>query len=273
MGLSGMLGLGLTLGSRLNPTKTSRWFFICVGAIFVAAIPPMVATMTRGAYAGMALLLVGFIVGTFYMITSGKLTRKQIRVISIGFAMVTGIVLISFATNALDLQTRFSALLNSYVRQSEDVGPAASRTGVWADSINTILQHPIVGLQGSGARETITSEYAKAGRYLSHNVFLDYGRNLGIPGMFLLMWFFFYPVILVFQTKNPGRFIPFVMMHFAMFIFWISLSFQFYKTFWGFWMLMVMAVSRQYTMKPVAAASRRARRIGRAASDLSPSAS
>ena len=245
MGLSGILGLSLVLGSRLNPIRTSRWFFILAGGLFVAAIPPMVGTMTHGAYAGMGMLVVGAIAGILYMIKSGKLTGKQTALIGIGTAIVAGIVLWIFATNALDLKTRSVGLFENYESQSADMGMAASRTGVWYDSINTIMEHPLVGIKGSGAKETITTEYAKAGYYLSHNVFLDYGRAIGIPGMLLVMLFFFYPAIKVFQCRNPGRFIPFVMMHFAMFIFWVSLSFQFYKTFWGFWMLMVMAVSAQ----------------------------
>ena len=58
---------------------------------------------------------------------------------------------------------------------------AASRTGVWHDSINTILSYPMFGIAVTGDREVITSEYASQGSYLSHNVFLDYGRATGIP--------------------------------------------------------------------------------------------
>ena len=38
-------------------------------------------------------------------------------------------------------------------------------------------------------------------------------------------------------------FLPFLLAHFALLIFWMSLSFTFYKTFWALWMLMMMAVN------------------------------
>ena len=255
MGLSGFIGLSLTLGSRINPTKAPRWFYLMAGLLFVAAIPPLVATMTHGAYAGMGLLLAGSVVGLLLMITSGILTGTQTTLIGIGTAFVVGIVLWLFSTNALDMKTRSEALLQNYETQSEDEGLAASRTGVWTDSINTIMQHPLMGIKGSGSTEKITSEYSNTGYYLSHNVFLDYGRVLGIPGMLLLAFFFFYPAIKVFQSGNWIRFFPFLMVNFAMFIFWISLSFEFYKTFWGLWMLMVLAASRT-PQRPHAASTR-----------------
>jgi hypothetical protein len=61
--------------------------------------------------------------------------------------------------------------------------------------------------------------------------------------MLMLAFFFFWPAIQMWRTGELVRYLPFIMAHFAMFIFWMSLSFQFYKTFWALWMLMAMAVN------------------------------
>jgi O-antigen ligase len=149
-----------------------------------------------------------------------------------------------FATNTLQLRTRVQTLAAHYEDQADELGIAGSRTRVWADSMNTIIKHPFLGIRGYQSREAITSGYAETGFYLSHNVFMDYGRYSGIPGLLFVAFFFFYPLIQAWRTGAWGHFLPFLLVHLAMLIFWLSLSFQFYKTFWGFWMLMALAAVR-----------------------------
>jgi O-antigen ligase len=145
-----------------------------------------------------------------------------------------------------------ASLARYYDETSQEEGVAASRTGVWHDAIHTIMKYPVLGIRITGEQEEITSEYASAGGYLSHNVFLDYGRYIGIPGMLMLVFFFFWPSIKMWQSGNYIRYLPFLLTHFAVFIFWMSLSFQFYKTFWALWMLMAVAVAHnQSQTRPV----------------------
>jgi hypothetical protein len=124
------------------------------------------------------------------------------------------------------------------------------------------MKYPIFGIRITGDQEEITSEYASSGGYLSHNVFLDYGRYVGITGMILLAFFFFRPAIQMLKSGRLPQYLPFLLAHFSMFIFWMSLSFQFYKTFWALWMLMAVAAP---ALLPNGAkgASRRLRRNGR----------
>jgi O-antigen ligase len=105
------------------------------------------------------------------------------------------------------------------------------------------MNYPLFGIRVSGDSEVITSGYASQGGYLAHNVFLDYGRYAGIPCILLLAFFFFRPVIQMFKSGRLTQYMPFILAHFAMFIFWMSLSFQFYKTFWALWMLMTLAIA------------------------------
>ena len=112
------------------------------------------------------------------------------------------------------------------------------------------MKYPLFGIRVTGEQEEITSEYAGNGWYLSHNVFLDYGRSVGITGMLLLGFFFFWPFTRMWRSRNRVLYLPFILAHFSMLIFWMSLSFQFYKTFWALWMLMAVSVTRRKHSSP-----------------------
>ena len=147
-----------------------------------------------------------------------------------------------FIVDAFQLRTKVVSLDRYYKSATSESSAAASRTGVWRDSIHTIMTYPLFGIAVTGRQEEITSEYASAGGYLSHNIFLDFGRATGIPGMLLLAFFFFWPALKMWQSGTRSAYLPFLLAHFAIFIFWMSLSFTFYKSFWGLWMLMAMTV-------------------------------
>ena len=40
---------------------------------------------------------------------------------------------------------------------------------------------------------------------------------------------------------REARFLPFLLVYFAFFIFWMSLPFPTYKSLWGFWALTIVA--------------------------------
>jgi len=65
-----------------------------------------------------------------------------------------------------------------------------------------------------------------------------------------VVWFFFYPFVKLWRRADNWRFLGFFLFHFALLIFWMSLSFQFYKTFWGFWMLATMVAAREPIAMP-----------------------
>ncbi len=172
---------------------------------------------------------------------AGAFSNPRFRKLINTVVLAVCVVAVLFAVDAFQLRTKVSTLERYYKETSQEQGAAASRTGVWHDSIHTILKYPLLGIRISGEQEEITSEYASQGSYLSHNVFLDYGRYMGIPGMLLLAMFFFWPAVKMWRSGNYIRYLPFLLAHFALLIFWMSLSFQFYKTFWALWMLMAVA--------------------------------
>lgn len=253
-GASGLLGMQIAFASRYSPVPSPKWLTYGTVILSVASLPPLVSTMSHGAYAGFA-LAAGAIVWAGWMARreGSSLSVRFQELVRWGAAGVAAVVVL-FAIDAFEVRTKMFKLGEYYRSASAEAGVAASRTGVWHDSINTILKYPLLGIRITGDQEEITSEYAAQGSYLSHNIFLDFGRAIGIPGMLLLAFFFSWPAIQMWRSGELVRYLPFLLAHFAMFIFWMSLSFTFYKTFWALWMLMAMVVTGkaavQRTMRP-----------------------
>jgi O-antigen ligase len=242
IGLSGLLGAQVAFASRRSPTSSPKWLTITTLIFTVLSLPPLVSTMSHGAFAGFAMLLMALGWAVWIVGKGGAFTNPRFKLLLRGCAAGLVIVLMLFAVDAFQLRTKVLSMKSYYKEASGSEGAAASRTGVWHDAIHTIMTYPLLGIAITGDREVITSEYAEAGFYLSHNVFLDYGRETGIPGMMLAAFFFFYPGYKMWYSGDHLRYLPFLLTHFALLIFWMSLSFQFYKTFWVFWMLAALAV-------------------------------
>ncbi|HMP76773.1 MAG TPA: O-antigen ligase family protein [Kiritimatiellia bacterium] len=250
MGCFGVLGIALSaMVSGRFPVQIRNLRLLTMAAFFIS-IPPLVATMTHGAYAGFAMMIV--FVGVVYARMKAKrmLHGGQMKLTPIIVGM-TALLLIVYLTNAFKTKDRIDALYDYYQRTADEYGAAASRTDVWEYSLRTILKYPLLGIAFNDEREEIPPEYADYGNYLSHNVFLDYGRWTGLPGMIAVSFFFFHPLLRLWRRSDNWRFIGFYLFHFALLIFWMSLSFQFYKTFWGFWMLAAMVADREPMAVPV----------------------
>ncbi len=243
IGMSGLLGTQIAFASRSSPKPSPLWLTYATLFLCVASIPPLVSTMSHGAFAGFALMVAALAWALWMAGKGGALSSPRFQIlIKWGAAGMAAIVML-FVVDAFQLRTKVIGLHDYYSGVSGESSLAASRTGVWQDSINTITKYPLFGIAVTGDREVITSEYAEQGSYLSHNIFLDFGRAIGIPGMLLLALFFFWPAFQMWRSGDQEHFLPFLLTDFAMFIFWISLSFTFYKTYWVLWMLMAMAAS------------------------------
>jgi len=242
LGISGLVGIQIAMASRLSPGNSPKWLTYTTLFLSVASLPPLVSTMSHGAFAGLALVFVALIWAASVVRMEGAYANPRFRLLLKWGNLGLVTVALLFAFDAFQLRTKTFKLGDYYKGASAESGVAASRTGVWHDSIHTILRYPLLGIRVTGEQEEITSEYAGQGSYLSHNIFLDFGRAIGIPGMLLLAFFFFYPAVQMWLRPNWVQYLPFLLAHFSMFIFWMSLSFTFYKTFWALWMLMAMAL-------------------------------
>ena len=243
-GLGVMLGVAAGYGSRFYRGQPATWASRSAMFYFMFSLPPLLAAMTNSGVFGLVLLLSAYVASLSHSSGTGQTARsRNSDVFMMLGALLVGAALM-FATNAMDSRKRLTGLFEYYMEQSETTGVAASRDSVWDASIDTITRYPLFGVHFSGGKEKIPAEYAAKGYYLSHNVFLDYGRSAGIPGMLLFAYFFFWPVIRFMKTGKYLPYMGFLLAHCAYFIFLLSLSFQWYKSLWAFWMLAAMTASR-----------------------------
>jgi O-antigen ligase len=241
MGGFGLLGLLVATASRLSPVKPPRWLLPATAVLFVASIPPLLSTMTHGAYMGLVLMLVAFVLFCWNTASKRLLSGVQLRKVYLALFVIVISVTGLFVFDAFGLRSRTLSLFNYYGEVSQEQGLAASRSDVWQYSLRTIAAHPL-GVLFDHAQEEIPPEYAPLGFYLSHNVFLDIGRGCGVLGMLAAGFFFLWPFCKMWSSGEKLRYLPFLLSYVAVFILWMSLSFVHYKISWALWMLMAMAV-------------------------------
>jgi hypothetical protein len=244
IGLAGLIGLQLALGWRRSKQTSPGWLTSLTVILSAASLPVLVSTMTQGAILAFGLLSAVVVATLGQGLWRGHFTPRLVRG-SIIFAVAAP--LFGFACYAFDLfsiRTKVQAMEDYYRQEASEAGVFTSRNDVWAYSIRTILKYPIFGVVNSEEPEDIPPEYSDNPEgYVSHNVFLDYGRTSGMVGMAFAALFFFFPVMGMCLGGEWMRYLPFLLTHVAMFIFWMSLSFVHYKTFWAFWILATMAAT------------------------------
>lgn len=236
-------GVMATAGRRPpEAPRPPKWLIPAAVSVMVAGFPVLVSTMTTGGYVGL-----GTLTGAFVLLRVTGFSRRRIPsrwgsaaalyVLAAGLA-VGWLV----STNALGLRTRMIAMWQHQREVAERQSLAASRERVWQAALRTIARHPWAGAPFAGADEELPGgQYRRKGVYLAHNVFLDAGRGGGVPAILLFAWFFFYPLGAMLRQPHREKFFPFLLLHMAFFVFFMGLSFQFFKTFWAGWMLMSMA--------------------------------
>jgi O-Antigen ligase len=237
IGVGGLAGLGLLASSNRNRLRPPGWLLPLVVVLSVAAVPPLVGTLTQSGYVGAALLSLAVLLASSSMAVQGGFKQAAMGRGVFAALLMAGLLGGLWVTNAFELRTRAAAMSSYREETTESMGIATTRTGVWTDSLAIMAKYPLFGL--AGRRQSIVTD--ETGGQLAHNVFFDFGRSCGIPCMVLLAGFFFWPVIRVWVARQWIDFLPFLLVHFSLLIFWSCLSFIFYKTFWAFWMLMTIA--------------------------------
>jgi hypothetical protein len=199
-----------------------------------------VGTLTQGGYVGAVLLSLALLLAGCSMAVQGSLKPAALEQAVVIGLLIAGLLGGLFVTNAFDIRSRMAAMSSYREDVTESEGIATTRTHVWTESLAIMAKYPLFGLAGAGQ----ATEPHDAPTQLAHNVFFDFGRGYGIPCMVLLAGFFFWPVIRVWVSRQWIDFVPFLLVHFSLLIFWSCLSFIYYKTFWAFWVLMALAVQR-----------------------------
>ena len=217
-----------------------RWFAI---AAFLLAIPPLLTTMSHGSYFGFLLMSIFAVMAVKQSMRGRRLALREKRQLVKFVLIPLALVIVVYSLNLFQSRDRISGLLSYYGKIRKKTTIAASRTEVWSYSLRTVWRYPIMGVGTSRWKEEIPSSYRARGEYDSHNVFLEYGRSAGVMGMVLIAMFFFYPVWSLGKHRSRNLYLPFYMAYFSMFIFWMVLSYTFYKPFWALWIMMAMLSS------------------------------
>jgi O-Antigen ligase len=244
IGIAGLIGLQLTLGLSRSPRRSPLWLTWLTAIVCIGTLPVLVSTMTYGAVLGFFLLSVGIVAVFMRFLWAGWLARRLIHQSVTLVVAVVVLASVGYTEDVFGLRSKVKALQEHYKEEASEKGTFGSRSDVWTYSIRTILKYPVFGVVKSHEPEDIAPEYSDNPEgYVSHNVFLDCGRYCGIPGIILLAFFFFYPASKMALSDQWACYIPFLLAHLAMFIFWMSLSYVHYKTFWAFWILAAMAAA------------------------------
>ena len=241
MGVGALIGVAAFVQSRGRPGPT-KWTKVLAFGSFFISLPPLITAMTNSAILGMATILGAYGVSSFGFGRNVRLKNASSAGPMVLFVGIGAIAAIVIATDAFESRRKLEALWENYEEQSREFGATASRSEVWDCSMDTISRYPLFGYIFSGGVEKIPDQYRAKGYYLSHNVFLDFGRTGGIPAMVFLAYFFFMPMIVALKTGRAFQFLPLMLAMLAQLIFFTSLSFWTYKPFWALWMLFMVAV-------------------------------
>jgi O-antigen ligase len=246
MGCFGFLGIVLSSIIAIGRKRAISKIFLGTALIIVfLTVPCLISTMTNGAVSGF--LLMNILLLSMYMSPRNNrcISQKNKRVVGRIFGLSFALIILFFIFNVFGMMDRIVALFHFYEGQSEGLGVAASRTDVWEQAVQLIMKYPFIGVFGNGATLQVQTVGAiKGSGFLAHNVFLDYGWQVGLPGLLLLLAAFVMPIIILWKSGRWLQFAGFLCFYFACFIFWMTLSFQFYKTVWSFWALFCLAVLR-----------------------------
>jgi len=233
----GIAVVSLKMCPESRQTGVLRWYAL---AVYFLSIPPLMSTMSHGSYFGFLLMSIFAVMAVKQSMRGRRLALREKRQL-VKFGLIPlALVIVFYSLNLFQSRDRVSGLLSYYGKIRKKTTIAASRTEVWSYSLRTICRYPISGVGSARWKEEIPSGYRAGGRYDSHNVFLEYGRSTGVMGMVLIAMFFFYPVWSLGKHRSRNLYLPFYMAYFSMFIFWMVLSYAFYKPFWALWIMMSM---------------------------------
>jgi hypothetical protein len=146
-GISGLLGIQIALASRTSPSPSPRWLTRLTLFLSVASLPPLVSTMSHGAFAGLALVVMALLWAGWVAVRAGAWASPRFQMLIRWGAAGLGAAVLLFAVDAFELRTKVTKLGDYYHGASSESGAAASRTGVWHDSVHTILKYPVLGIR------------------------------------------------------------------------------------------------------------------------------
>jgi len=156
------ISLGLVTETSLSNVK--RWF---AGIVFIACSCALLLTLSRGAWLGTIVALTLFTV----------LKDKRFLVLLLIIALIIPFVVPDYVID------RFKTITS--------INSNMDRINLWSTTIEIIRDHPILGV-GIGNFRPVYAEYAQ-GKLMAHthNIFLQFTVELGIPGLLFIIYFLY----------------------------------------------------------------------------------
>ena len=213
---------------------------VCIG------LPPLLATVSRGGVYAFVLSLLVLLGCLLVPRWNPRLKRRPVGACACAFAalLATSDTARSMVMNAYQ-SIRLRNLANSQFYGSSSV--VAGREQMWKIHWRLLLDHPLFGV-GRG-------EFVDFGHFGSaivgvdgtwgaaHNVFLEVGSSVGLPGLVLFLIIFLRTPWNLYRTHR-GRFsAPFLLVNLSVLLLFMSLSVGNWKFYWALLALMLSATA------------------------------
>jgi hypothetical protein len=130
LGISGLMGLQIALASRRSPVPSPMWLTYTTLFLCMSSLPPLISTMSHGAFAGFAMVLVALIWAGWMAGKEGALQNPKFRLLLrwIGIGLAAAIIL--FAADAFQMRTKVVSLDQYYKETSSESPPREPAYGM-----------------------------------------------------------------------------------------------------------------------------------------------
>lgn len=186
LGLPFMLGFLVASWQSLRKQKYGIWIVFALSAVVIMMSVNLVLTLTRGAWVGVAVGILGICL--YLVVVSLSKIEPLGNVLK---CVLIGIILISMTLGAYSyltpqhIKTRFHTLVE------RPAGFLGERPQWWGISLDLIQEYPIIGVGMGRFRhdaQLIAPPNVQDIPYHAHNIYLHIAVEQGIPSLLLFLW-------------------------------------------------------------------------------------
>lgn len=200
--LAGFCLLQLSIAAGLLCTERGRTTRLALGAAMVVLALLTIMTQSRGAFIGLAAVLVFAL----------RAERRRLRLIGFGLVGIGVIVLVAPDRAWRRLSTLQDVASTQQLDLAEDEGSAQQRYEIWKVAATITQENPITGA-GLGTYPLVHDLYSKRSQFRSmargfrdtHSTYLNLSAELGIPGLLLFLGMVLTPLVAAEKTRRRAR--------------------------------------------------------------------
>ena len=186
LGLPFVLGFFVASWQSGRKQKHGIWIVLALGAVVVMMTVNLALTLTRGAWVGVAVAILGI---GLYLVVNGLAKTKSIR--SVLKCVLIGVILLSMILGTYvyltpqHIKTRVDTMIQ------RPIGFMGERPQWWGISLDLIQKYPIIGV-GMGQFRHEAELHAPPDvqdiPFHAHNIYLHIAVEQGIPSLLLFLW-------------------------------------------------------------------------------------